>query len=224
MKKNINIVFFGNYNKIVWNEEVNEKLFLILNELKMEIGQTYGHEIEIKENGLQNMKQVIKPYFSNVSNKITLNFTDNRMDFKIEVDSDEINGAIGNYYSYLRKISEEFKLEIDRIGVSYSEEVNINNELLKKHYLTIYDADEVVDFGIKQNKIKEIEISAGEVMKLNIFTMVEKNDQNCFVLLDINTVPNEKIMNEKSKELFLKEVLCLMDPLLKNIKSKLVGG
>lgn len=223
MKKDINIVFFTNVKNIVWDEETNLKLSKILDKLELqEKGKNLSHEIEIKINGVQEMKSNTTPIYSDKKNKKELNFLQDRMGFKFEPEEIEVSYEIKNYFIQLEEIVKILDLEITRMGISYFR--NIDTEInLSNHYLPLYNDEDVVEFGIKQNKIEKIYKNTEEVFKMNFLTMLEIRKKKPLYLIDINTIPRGKNLEIGLRELFLEKVVESMDTFIKNIENLIRG-
>lgn len=224
MKKDINIVFFANVKNIVWDEETNLKLGKILDKLELqEKGKNLSHEIEIKINGVQEMKSNTTPIYSDKKNKKELNFLQDRMSFKFEPEAVEVSDEIKKYFIQLEEIRKILDLEITRIGISYFR--NIDTEInLSNHYLPLYNTEDVAEFGIKQNKIEKIYENTEEVFEMNFLTMLEVRRKKPLYLIDINTIPKGNTLEIDLRELFLEKVIENMDIFIQNIENLIKEG
>ena len=215
MKKNINVVFFSDLKNITWKENIISDLNIILSNLNLKLGKTLGHEIEMRENGIQEIRTIERPSFSNDENKIELTFIEDRIDFKFEVEDTDVIEKIKYYFDYLEQITAKLELNIYRIGVNCTG--NLKEIDLSNSYLPLYEPKEVINnFGIKQNIVKNL---STDNIKINILTAIEIEPKISVYLVDFNTIPNNQKLSENNRKEFLEKILSDMPLLINKIEN-----
>lgn len=215
--KTVGIVFFCDLKCINWNEETNTQLSEILETLDMKLGKSVGHEVTLKPNGLPEIKILERPAFSNDIQSIDLTFMDNRMEFKFKTEDKTLTDKIGKYFEYLETITKKLKLKIERLGINCAKKV-INNLDLSKYYIPLDIKEPVVEFGLKQNIIQKIFEDNVFSPEMNVLVLIEENNKDTTELLvDINTIPNGKNLEEDVRKKFLMKTLDQIDILLEKL-------
>lgn len=203
MKKNIDIVFFGDYRHIVWNEEINEKLQILFQPLGMAIGKSIETEITGDTLGVQNVKTIERPVFFNEGEELNFGIMTNRIDFRFSIKGEFIE-KLRNYFYTLNEISKELDVEINRVGI------NIGMESIKRYPdllsdIPILKTEAASEFGIKKNIIKRIDEINTDT---NLLFIIESNFEQTVIFLDNNTIQKENnIINSEMRIIFLEEAI-----------------
>lgn len=218
MKRNVDIVFFGDYKHIVWNEDINNKLQDVFKDLDMIIGKSIETEITSDMSGVQSINIIERPTFSNKAQELNFGVMSNRIDFRFN-SVEEIDVQLVQYYEILDKIALELNVPVTRIGINITREINknLNNKLCK---VPILESEKTAEFGIKKNVIKKLNQTNSMT---NLLFIIESNLQGTMIFLDYNTVENNNmIIDKKTRDLFLSEATKNFKTLEKDIK-KLIG-
>lgn len=208
MKRNIDIVFFGDYRHIVWQEELNQTLQTLFNDLNMTIGKTIETEIAGDAFGVQSVKAIERPTFSNPALELEFKIMANRMDFLFTL-KERINKEVfEKYFNILNQVIEKLNISTVRLGINITREINKNlcsilgSVLCNVPILNKYDTSE---FGIKKNIIKTIPDTK---IDTNLLFIIETNSKQTIIFLDNNTVENNNNNIEYSVRMnFLNEAV-----------------
>lgn len=223
MSKKINVVFFGNFGKLIWEAKTNEKISKILKDLNLNIGKSINIAIEIKDS-IQTSNTIEKPKFYNQDNSIELVTREERIDFNVNLQEDlnNVSCEIKKYYEYLYEIIKEFDIKINRIGVSYYKEGEKKLDL-SKHYLNLSEIELKDNFGLKESVIEKLKTEEGEEQEINVFAMIETKAEKYFIVLDVNTVfeNNNKVLKESIIKKFEEEAPLKIENIIKKTVEKL---